>query len=122
MESILTKTVIAGAFALFLFVTGGLLKKSGEPYKVPVLIVHKLATLGILVFLIIIVIQHSNTVDYGVLGTTLLILSSIFLIAAVISGGMVTKENAPKKALIALHKISSVLSVIMIPVIWIVCH
>lgn len=122
MESILTKTIIAGVFTLFLIVTGGLLKKSGEPYKVPTLIVHKLATLGVLVFLIIIVIQHAKDVDYGGLGTTLLILSGIFFIAALISGAIITKENAPKKLLIAIHKISSVLSIVMIPVIWIVCH
>jgi hypothetical protein len=122
MESTINLTIVAGLVLLLLIISGVRLRITGEPYKTAILAIHKLFTLGIIALLAIVTIQHLKVMDFGVKGIVVVFLSGLFLIIATITGAILTKEKTSKKPLKIAHKLSSALAVIMIPVIWLMCH
>ena len=122
MEQVTTLSIISGVLAILLILSGIRLRLSGEPYKFIMLNAHKLLSAGIIALLVIVTIQHQKEIDVGFKGISLFILSALFLITAIGTGGILTVESKSKNTIKILHRISSVLTVIMIPVIWLLCH
>jgi len=122
MESTTNLTIVTGLLLLLLIISGVRLRITGEPYKTAILAAHKLFTLAIIALLALVTIQHLKEMDFAIKGIVLLVLSGLFLIVATVTGVLLTKENKPKNILKTVHRISSALAIIMIPVIWLMCH
>jgi hypothetical protein len=78
---------------LILFLSGFRLTKTGKPYQAFLLTIHKLISLGILIFIII---NIFNTQKDGNLTATLLtsgIITGILFLLTIVSGGMVSFEK-----------------------------
>ena len=114
-------TIIAGVLLLFILTTGVRVRIKGKPYPKPCLLIHKLFSGGILILLVIIVIQHIKEIEFNTTGWILTILAALFFFIALGSGSALIKEET-KTGIKFIHRISSVLALIMIPVIWIICH
>ena len=122
MESIYFKTFIAILLAFVVYITGIFLRKKGEPYKKGTLAVHKISVVGLVVFVVLIYIQHFKAFDFEGIGLTIFILSSLFFIVAFISGVLLSFEKIVKYKWKWIHIISSVLTLLIIFVIWFYCH
>lgn len=122
METVLTKTIISGVLILLTILSGIWLRKSGEPYKTGILTLHKLAIVALLVFLILIYINHLKTFEFSGTGYILFILSDIIFLAAFITGTLLSFEKISSYKLKIVHRLLSWVTILFIPVIWLYCH
>jgi hypothetical protein len=122
MESITTNSLISALLTLILLVSGIWLMKTGEPYKKVVFAVHKIGIAALTVFLVLIIIRHLQLFSFSGLGLTFFVLSILFYVIAFVSGAMLSFESTARDFLKTIHKISSVLTIVMVPLIWLYCH
>lgn len=122
MEAILTNSLVSAALTIIVLVSGIWLMKTGEPYKQVVFAAHKISIAALTVFLVLIIIRHLQLFDFSGLGLTFFILSAVFYVIAFVSGAVLSVESTARNFLKTIHKISSVLTLIMVPVIWLYCH
>jgi hypothetical protein len=83
---------IISTLFLFIFLSGYFLSRSGKPFNVPVLTIHKLLSLTALIYLSTRVVQVPlNSLKIGLVAA-----SVIFFISAIITGGLLsTDKNMP---------------------------
>lgn len=122
MGSITTYSLIAGILGLVIFLTGFWLRKTGEPYKKGIFALHKLAGAGVAVLLVLVIVQHLQFLQIRGTGLVLSLFSAVFFIIAVVSGGLLAAGNMAKFFWKTIHRISSVLILLMAGVIWWYCH
>lgn len=122
MDALTTHSVISAVLAIIVIITGILLMKTNETYNQIVFAVHKIAIAALTIFLVIIIANHLKVFYFSGLGFVFFILSAVFYVIAFISGAVLSFENTARDFLKAIHKISSVLTLIMVPVIWLYCH
>jgi hypothetical protein len=122
METLLTKSIISGVLAILIFISGIFLRKSGEPYKTGIFTLHKLAVVTALVFVVLVYIQHFDLFSFYGTGLFLFLLSDIFLVAAFVTGALLNFEKTAHYSMKIVHRLTSWLTVLMIPVIWWYCH
>lgn len=110
MDITQTQLIGVGLFFFFVFVSGFLLVRSGKPYGVGLLTVHKLLSVAVFVFLIVIIwliYQEGN------LGTTELVfglMTGSFFVDSIASGALLTLERPMPAAVLLLHRISPFLA------------
>ena len=122
MKTIALYSIITGVITVLLIASGFWLRKKQEPYPLVISAIHKLGAVAVVVFLVLIIRNHLHIPDFRGLGLIFLIVSCLFFITAFISGILITIEKIQWYFLKTIHKITSFLTVIMIPVIWIYCH
>ena len=122
METILTKTIIVSILTLIAIVSGVLLRKKGKPYKAGIFTAHKLAIAAVVVLVVLIYIQHLKILTFEGLGFALFILSSHILLISFITGAVLSSEKFSTFKMQITHRILSWLTILFIPIIWLVCH
>jgi hypothetical protein len=122
MEAITTNSLISALLTLILLVSGIWLMKTGEPYKKVVFAVHKISIAALTVLLVLITVRHLQLFDFSGWGLIFFIFAAMFYTIAVISGVVLSFESTARNFLKTIHKISSVLIIVMVPVIWLYCH
>ncbi|QGY47472.1 hypothetical protein GM418_28520 [Maribellus comscasis] len=122
METVLTKTIISGALTLLLIVSGVWLRKNGEPYKTDIFTIHKLAIVALVVFVVLIYINHLKTFSFNGTGFILFIISDVIFLVAFISGALLSFEKIVSYQLKIVHRLVSWITILFVPVIWLVCH
>lgn len=104
------KLIISGILLLLVFISGIWIKKQGKPYSNLLFTIHKLATLAIIVLVILairVVYQQTGLTDFQVILT---IGTGILLLAAMISGGIISARESVKNSLQFSHKILPLLT------------
>ena len=106
------KLLIAGIFFIFIILSGLWLRHAAKPINVILLTVHKLISLGALVFLAITVyrihqVSALNPIEIAVCAITLL-----FFIALFVTGGLLSTGNPVNDGVSTIHKVSPILAVI----------
>lgn len=97
--------IVAVAVLFFLhFVLGYRLTGAGRPYSTGLLTLHKLASLGALAVIALILWQGRDTIpvrglEIGVIGMT-----GLFFLAAIVSGGWLSAKASPNAAMLLVHK------------------
>ena len=122
MEAITTNSIISGILTTIVLLSGIWLMKTGEPYKKIVFAVHKIGIAALTVFLVLIIMRHLQLFSFSGLGLTFFVLSILFYVIAFFSGAMLSFESVARDFLKTIHKISSALTLFMVPVIWLYCH
>lgn len=122
MESAITQSLIAAIFAFVLILSGIILRKGGEPYKTSIFTLHKLAVLALIVFVVLVYIQHFKLFSFEGFGLFLFLLSGVLFAAAFFSGVLLAFEKTSSYKLQIIHRLTSWLTVLCIPVIWLCCH
>lgn len=120
MESTITLSLITAVLTLILIITGILLRKKGEPYKTSIFTIHVVSIISVIVFIVLIYIQHLRTLHFSGIGLFLYIFSSIFMLISFITGALLSFKQFFYMRIF--HRASSWLTLILIPVIWLVCH
>jgi hypothetical protein len=104
--------IVMGALFLVIFALGYWLGRTEKPYSVLLLTAHKLIALGVFVFLIVTAVQSGKAVPFTALEWAVLILSAVFFVAAIVTGGLVSVEKTMPVFLSVLHKVLPYLAVL----------
>lgn len=120
--NMLTKSIISGLLTILIIASGIILRKSGEPYKTGTFTLHKLTVVAALVLVVLIYIGHFKLIGFYGTGLFLFILSDVLLVAAIVTGVLLTFEKTAHYRMKIVHRLTSWLTVLMIPVIWLYCH
>jgi hypothetical protein len=110
----LTPSLIAViAIALIVvFLLGFRLTRSGRPYSVLILTVHKLAALAVLVILALLVVRAARTAPLDAVVWIASMAGAVFFLAAIISGGLLSTDKTLPPVVKALHRVSPFLAVL----------
>jgi len=103
--------ITAGLF-LVIFILGYVMNRSGKPYSVLLLTVHKLISLGILVYLIVTVVQVNKVAQLTGLEMAAVIAAVVFFVAAIATGGLVSVDKPMPEFVPWLHKIIPYLALV----------
>ena len=122
MDTILTKSILVLVLVLITIISGILLRKAGKPYKKGIFTIHKLALVTVIVFVVLIYIQHLKILSFTGIGLALFILSSVIFLASFISGAFLSFEKYSTFKFQISHRILSWLTMLFIPIIWLVCQ
>ncbi len=102
--------------------TGIFMRKKGKPYNNIVFAFHKLTVVVIFITVFLIYIQHFKIVTFEELGLILFLVSGFVFAASFISGILLSFKKTSSFYLTVFHRIASWLTVLFIPLIWIICH
>ncbi len=113
MNTFQVKIIITVFVFMIIFLSGFWLGKSEKPYNVIVLTIHKLVSVGIIIFIVITCYQFYkvdalNTLEL-ILGLSLIL---IFL-GAIVSGGLLSTDKSIPSFVLVLHRVSSFVSVLL---------
>jgi hypothetical protein len=97
--------VNAGLFFLLIFASGFWLSHSGKPYGAVLFNLHKLIGLAVFVFLAVSTYRINRGTPLSGLELTACIISAIFFIAAIISGGLASIDKSWPAIVPLVHKL-----------------
>lgn len=103
--------IMAGLFVVIYFF-GFWLRRSGKPYGSLLFNIHKLLALAALVFLIFTVYQLHQAVPLGAAAIIAMVLTVLFFVISIITGGLLNLELAMYGPLLLVHKIVPHLTVV----------
>ena len=81
------------------------LARLGKPYNVPIQTVHKLVSVGAFIYLIFYAFQLNKVEPLGVGSVFALIVSSLFFVSMIATGGMLATEKEFPSVVLLTHKI-----------------
>jgi heme A synthase len=101
-----------GLFFVSIFLSGIWLSRSGRPHNTIVLTIHKLTAVAALVFLGGIVYQMNQTAKLNTLELTLAVVTSLFFVTTIITGGLLSVDNTMPVLVSTMHQIVPFLTVL----------
>ena len=102
----------AGLFFLFIFLTGYRLSRSGKPYSMVVLAIHKLISLAAVALLVIALYQMNQAVGLSAAELIAGVVTGLFLLGTIATGGLLSTDKPMPAIVYTLHKITPFLTVL----------
>jgi hypothetical protein len=102
----------AGLVFVVIFVSGYWLSRSGKPYNVIVLTVHKLISLAAVVFLVIVMIQSNREAALSAIELVASVVTGLFFLALMATGGLLSSDKEMPAVVLRLHQIAPYLTVL----------
>jgi len=100
--------VIISTLFLFIFLSGYFLNRSGKPFNVAVLTIHKLLSLAALIYLSTrVVLAPLNSLKFGLVAA-----AGIFFVSTIITGGLLSTDKPMPAIVHRLHQIIPYLTVL----------
>ncbi len=99
------RLIISGLSFFIIFAIGFVLQHSGKPYNVALFTLHKLVSVGLVVFLVVAVIKINQVAPLSTLQIIVLAISALCFIATVATGGMLSVEKTWPLIVAVLHKV-----------------
>ncbi len=106
------KIAAAGLLFLLIFLSGFWLAHSGKPYGLLVFTLHKLISLGVVVFLVVTFIQYQQVLPLELVQITAVAITAVLLILTIITGGLVSVNKTMPEAVLRLHHLLPYLTVL----------
>ncbi len=113
MKFVETKIITSIVLTVLVIITGVVLTKKGSPYPGLLFNVHKLLTLAAITLLVLIVIQLMKGTPVSTIDWVFIILTGLFMIGSLITGGLLNVEGAAYSTMRILHKIVPVVGIIL---------
>ena len=108
METNSFAIVILSLLFLFIFLSGYLLSRSGKPFNVLVLTIHKLLSLAALIYLSTRVVRVPlNSLKFGLVAA-----AGIFFVSTIITGGLLSTDKNLSTIVHRFHQIIPYLTVL----------
>jgi predicted exporter len=104
------RVVVAGLFLLLVFLSGFQLGHSGAPYGSTLLLSHQVTAFAALVFLTITLYRIGRMAAFSAAKLIVCALTGLFLLGAIISGGLIIGEKPVPELAAMLHKLFAFLS------------
>ena len=102
--------LVAGIFFGLIFLPGIWLKRSGKPYSVIVLTIHKLISLTAVGFLAKAVVQTNRTAPFRTTELTLAVATGVMFLTTIATGGLVSIDRPVPAAVKTLHRVTPILT------------
>ncbi len=93
MNAIQSKAVVTGICFLLIFVSGYWLSRSGKPYPVGIFTLHKLITLGVMIYLAVTLSGIHKVAPLQGGQIAVVALTAVCFLAMLASGGMLSVEK-----------------------------
>jgi len=106
------RAVVAGLFFLFIFLSGIWLSRTGRPLNVGISTVHKLIGLAAGIFLLVTTHQRNQLVPLSVTEWIAIVVTGLCFLGVVASGGLLSSEEPMPVAVLRVHQIVPVLTVL----------
>ena len=102
----ITPLRIAGAVLFFLFIilSGFWLSWSGRPFNSGILTIHKLISIGAVVFLGITIYQINKSSSLSTIDIIAVVVTGVFFLITIITGGLVSALKTTPTAILRLHQ------------------
>jgi uncharacterized protein YhhL (DUF1145 family) len=107
-----TRAVVAGAFFLFVFLSGLWLSRAGRPLNVAISTVHKLISLAAGIYLLVIITQRNQVVPLNTTEWIAIVITGLCFLATLASGGFLSAEKPMPIAVRRIHQVGPVLAVL----------
>ena len=102
------KLIVTGIFFIIAALTGIWITRTGKPYNTVVFNIHKLISLAAIAFSVVIVYQLQKGAGMTQLQWLFCIITALFVVTSLISGGMLSVEKPAPKIIHLLHTIAPV--------------
>lgn len=102
--------LVAGIFFGLILLSGIWLKRSGKPYSVIVLTIHKLISLAAVGFLAKAVVQMNRTAPLGTTGLALSVATGVMFLTTIVTGGLVSIDRPVPATVKTLHRVTPILT------------
>jgi hypothetical protein len=99
------RIVGTGLFFLLIFLSGFWLSRTGKPYSVITLTIHKLIGLAAGVFLVMTVYRIHQVVPLGPVEITAIVVTVLFFAGTVATGGLLSTDKPMPAAISMMHKL-----------------
>ena len=106
------RIVGTGLFFLFIFLSGIWLSRTGRPLNVGISTIHKLIALAAGVFLLVTIYQRNRLVPLGATEWIAIVVTGLCFLVVVASGGLLSSEEPMPVAVLRVHQIVPVLTVL----------
>lgn len=107
-----TKFLFAGLFFISILLSGFILSRAGRPINVFFLTVHKLISVGVVVFLAITVYRINQVTPLNSLEIAACVITLAFFITLVATGGLLSTAKTMPTAILKVHQIMPYLAII----------
>ena len=114
MEAITTKMIAAGLLFLLTLISGVIVSRSGRPFSIGLVTVHKLIAVGTIVLIGMSINQLYKAVDGRLfIEWIVLVISGIFFLALIATGALLTREEMQLPELVLkIHQAAPLLALI----------
>ena len=106
------RIVGSGLLFLFTFISGFWLSRSGKPFNVITLTIHKLISLAAAVLLGIVIYRINQVAPLSTIELAAGVVTGLFFLDAVVSGGLLSIGNPVPAAISTMHRITPFLTVL----------
>lgn len=111
MESLFTKLISAGVLGIITLITGVLLSNAGRPLNAVLFNLHKIISVATVVLIIVFVIQlYKAGETKTMLEIGMIILTILFFVALVATGGMLSFEREWPAIVLKIHQVLPLVS------------
>ena len=122
MESELTKMIMAISLLPLIVITGIFLRIKKRPYNNVLFSIHKIIAFAFIVFSIIVFIRFFRGINTNIAISFLLLSTTALMILNFITGALQSFEKEAARIINILHKISSYLVIICLPISFIIIY
>jgi len=112
MNGIQSKAIITGICFLLILLSGFWLSRSGKPYPVVVLTIHKLITVGTIIYLAINLARANSSTPLGGRQVAALALTAACFLIMLATGGLLSVDKSMPAIVNRLHQILPYLTVV----------
>ena len=106
-------SIIVGVLFLLIFLSGLWLSRSGRPLQGGISAIHKLVSLGAGVLLLVAIYQRNEAAPLGATAWMAIAATGLCFLADVASGALLSSEAARPVAVLRIHQIAPVLTVVL---------
>jgi hypothetical protein len=106
------RAIVVGLFFLFVFLSGIWLSRTGRPLNVGISTVHKLISLAAGIFLLVTIFQRNRMVPLGAMEWIAIVVTGLCFLGTVVSGGFLSSDKPMPTAVLRVHQIMPVLTVL----------
>jgi hypothetical protein len=110
--STVVRAIVAGLFFLFIFLSGIWLSRTGRPLNVGISTVHKLISLAAGVFLLVTIHQRNRVIPLSTTEWIAIMATGLCFLVTVASGGFLSSNKPMPVAVLRVHQIVPVLTVL----------
>jgi hypothetical protein len=114
MNTYISRIVSMSLFFIFIFLSGYWLSRSGKPYPMIIFTLHKLISLGALIFLSAMVYKIYQTTPLPTVQVIVIVVTGICFLIMMITGGLLSIEKSMPAVIHKTHQITPYLTLISV--------
>lgn len=110
MNQLTTRIIITGVLLLFTLITGVWLSSLGRPMNGLLFNVHKLISLGAVVFLVIVVNQLRKEAGFSPIALGVSVITGLLFLSLFVSGALLSIEKTANPSILLVHRVAPLLA------------